>query len=334
MLYIKAPKNMAEKIRKELKRKGLLAKGYNVIRKNSFIYFPLFRIDKEPLKGYEIVKMKGEGKIKKDFNEILHEEMKGKERHIDSKSFDIVGDIAIIDVDKKYSKSFAKALMRSNKRIATVVRKAGPVKGIYRKRDFEYVYGKRKYETIYAENGCRFVVNLRKFFFSPRFAFERSRVAAQIKKRENVVVMFAGAGFFPIEIAKKGANVLAIEINKEACKYMEKNAAINKVSIEIWKCDAKEVEKRKSWADRIIMPHPKGAYEFIDYAIKAAKQKCKFHYYFFSEIGKERDYFDMLRKKIEKFGKVKLELIRKVRPYSAKESEYVVDFLLEKEGSP
>ena len=72
---------------------------------------------------------------------------------------------------------------------------------------------------------------LEKFYFSPRQSSERQRICGRIKKDEEVLVMFSGAGPYVIEIAKNTSakKVIGIEANRSAHKYAVENATINKV---------------------------------------------------------------------------------------------------------
>ena len=155
-----------------------------------------------------------------------------------------------------------------------------------------------------------------------------------VNDKENVLVMFAGVGPFAIEIAKhKKAKVAAIELNKDAYRYMIKNIEINKVNVEAVLGDVKEVVYNyKDFADRIVMPLPKDSYNFLDSCLIAAKDKCIVHYYAFGKIDNAFDeHFNKIKEFMNK-NNADIELISKrvVRPYSASEIEIVIDFLIKK----
>lgn len=216
------------------------------------------------------------------------------------------------------------------------MRKRGAVEGEYRIRKFAYVLGKKNYLAKYRENGAVFEFDVRKTFFSSRLAYERQRIVQQVGDKENVVVMFAGVGPFAIEIAKhhKNCKVVAIELNKNAYVYMLKNIKINKtVNVLPELGDVKKVAKKYAgFADRIIMPLPKDAYRFLPEVLRVAGKRCVVHYYAFGRSEnafaehtiKLRSFFVGKKRGFRVLGK------RVVRPYSAKEIEIVLDFVIKR----
>lgn len=150
------------------------------------------------------------------------------------KSYDIVGDIAIIRVPnplKQHTKLIAKAVMQINKSVKTVLHQVAPVSGDLRLRKLEWIVGDRKTETLYKEYGCLFEIDLAKCYFSSRLSFERMRTAQLVQAREVVINMFAGVGCYSIIIAKhsKAERIYSIDINPAVVKYIEENAKLNKV---------------------------------------------------------------------------------------------------------
>lgn len=253
-----------------------------------------------------------------------------------SNSYDIIGNIAVIDAKPKYAKKFAAQVMSANKNVETVLRKGGAISGKFRTRKHIYVMGKRTYVAHYKENNCVFVVDLRKAFFSTRLAFERQRITSIAKDGETVLVMFAGVGPFAIEIAKKNksSKVIAVELNEDACKYMHENVRLNKTdNVEIVNEDVSSYSKKnKGIADRIIMPLPMSSADFLGSAYESAKKRCNIHYYSFGNKDTAfedsenliKNYFSKLKCKTKILGK------RVVRPYSAKSIEVVIDFSIQK----
>ena len=328
-------KENAEKAKKYLIKHELMAKEYKVFGRKSFIYFPILKANGELKKLGTIGDApfeKSTAKIdyKKEFNRLI-----GKEKGGASHGYDLLGNIAIIDAEPKLAKKIAELITHINKNVKTVLRKAGAVEGVYRKRAYRYVLGKKNFVAHYKENGCIFEFDVRKVFFSPRLAYERQRIASQVKEGENVVVMFAGVGPFAIEIAKKvpSSKVVAIELNRHGYKYMLKNIKLNKASnvIPILGDVSKVSKKFKGFADRIVMPLPKEANNFLDSVLAVAKKKAIVHYYRFTSRDSK---FSRVEKEINDFfkGKARVKIVneRLVRPYSSKEVEVVIDFTIEK----
>lgn len=227
-------------------------------------------------------------------------------------SFDIIGDIAVLRIPSTLegkSKVIAEAVMRMNKNVKTVLCQVSPVHGEYRIRELRWLYGENKTKTVHKEHGCLFMVDLAKCYFSPRLSYERMRVARQVKPGEVVINMFAGVGCFSIIIARhSGAKkVYSIDINPDAIQYMMENIALNRVEdiVEAIMGDSKEVimSRLRRVADRVLMPLPERAYEYLDYALMALKSSGGvIHYYDFEHAKKGEDPVAKVISKV--FGKL------------------------------
>ncbi len=236
-------------------------------------------------------------------NKLKHQELK-----LLCKSYDIVGDIAIIRVSeplKQRSKIIAEAVMQTHKRIRAVWRQTSPVSGDFRLRGLKFVLGKRKTETLHKEHGCIFKVDLEKCYFSPRLSYERMRIARQIQPGEVVLNMFAGVGCYSIVIAKhsEAEKIFSIDINPVAIQYMQENIKLNKVEekVILVQGDAKKVieERLQNVADRVLMPLPERAYEYLDYALLALKPTGGWiHYYDFEHAKKGENPIEKIEAKV------------------------------------
>ncbi len=338
MLGVRVRKAGAEKIKKYLARQKLMDINYRLISSNEFIYFPISNPDSRnrrflSIQKAEIVDMKfDKTSVQPSYRERLRKAL-GKGYDDTVKSYDVIGDMALIDANNAVTaRKTAKVIMGLNKNVKTVLSKGGPVSGRYRIRKYKYVAGKRKYDTVYNENGCSFKIDVRKSFISTRLAYERNRVSELAKDGENVAVMFAGAGPFAIEIAKrhKNARVLAIELNRQAYKYMLENIKLNREkNVDAQLGDVNMLApKYPKFADRIIMPLPKSSYEFLGSVLKMAKNGCMVHYYAF---GKSDSAFEDIISELKGFfrkngRRIKIIFKRVVKTYSAGEIEVVIDF--------
>ncbi len=223
-------------------------------------------------------------------------------------SYDVIGDIAIIripDALKHRAEEIAEAIMQINSHVHTVLNQVSPVSGDFRLRRLEWVMGEKKTETIHKEHGCLFKVDLEKCYFSPRLSFERARIAGQVKPSEIIVNMFAGVGCFSILIAKKSEakKVYSIDINPDAFKYAEENIRLNRVEHVVKPIlgDAGEIieEKVEGTADRVLMPLPEKAYEYMDFALEALKPGGGIiHYYDFTHAKKNEDPVGKVEEKV------------------------------------
>lgn len=248
------------------------------------------------------------------------------------RSYDIVGDIAIIRLPesiKQHSTTIAAAIMQTHQRVKTVLRQVSPVSGDFRVRELEWVAGEKKTEAIHREHGCLFKVDLARCYFSPRLSYERNRIAQRVQAREVIVNMFAGVGTYSIIIAKhsEAEKIFSIDINPVAIRYMQENIKLNKVGKRVVPIqgDAKKVikERLQEVADRILMPLPAKAYEYLGSALLALKPTGGWiHYYDFAHARKPEDPVEKVKTAVsEKLRKLKVDfeipfqrIVRKVGP--------------------
>lgn len=208
-------------------------------------------------------------------------------------SFDTVGDIAIVEIarglDKK-EKKLATLLLKSQPHIKVVAKKKGGHTGRFRHQPLNILAGEKRLETMHAESGCRFKLNIETCYFSPRLGTERLRVAKLVKPKENILVLFAGIAPFPIVIAKnaKPAHVDSVELNPVAHKYALENVKLNKVEkiVTPMKMDAMKflTSCRKKY-DRILLAWPGHADSYIAPALKRLKKGGTLHFYDFAGEG-------------------------------------------------
>ncbi|HUC38523.1 MAG TPA: class I SAM-dependent methyltransferase family protein [Candidatus Acidoferrum sp.] len=345
MHYARVERERAEHMKTLLVKKNLFDKSGEVLHSTSYVLFPI-NVSNANIK--KLIKENGgsvilKGGTKKQgrptYEEVVARILPKDERRALARGYDLLGNIAIIDVGKglgKKEKEVARALIESSKTIKTVLAKAGPVSGKYRTRKLRYVAGKRSYIADYRENGCRFVFDVRKSFFSNRLSFERGRIMKLSKGKENVIVMFAGIGPFAIEIAKQNpkAKVLAIELNRYAYLSMKENVKINKASNVVpLLADAKKISvKYRNFADRVVMPLPMQSINFLDSAVESAKRKATIHIYMIVRRDSAKTSAQkalMHHAKLHKY-KVRLDGFKVVRDYSPGEVEVVADLKISK----
>ena len=204
-------------------------------------------------------------------------------------SFDVIGDIAIIKINSfQNAEAIAKQIMASQRKIKTVLTPGTPITGDFRVRELKHLAGENKTITSHKESRCIFKVDVEKCFFSPRLSYEHLRIAKLVRSGETVVNMFAGVGCFSIIIAKtvNQTKVYSIDFNPAAIQCMEENVRINQVGGSVYPMlgDAKEIinSKLQGVADRVLMPLPEIALEYLPYALSALKPTGGWiHYYDF-----------------------------------------------------
>jgi tRNA (guanine37-N1)-methyltransferase len=246
-------------------------------------------------------------------------------------SFEVVGDIAMIeDID---AERVAAALMSTSKSIKTVIAPISDVEGEFRTRRFRHVAGEARTVTLHKEHGLRYRVDLEGAYFTPRLGTERLRIASLVRPGDVVLDMFAGVGPFALLLAKKGADVIAMDKNPVAVKYLRENAHLNKVNnIEILEGDASELALHyENRADHVIMNLPHSASEFLIPAMRAAKPEGIIHYYCIAPDDALYRDEALLRKAAEEIGAGGEVLYKEiVRSYAPHRSNVVIDFRVHK----
>ena len=204
-------------------------------------------------------------------------------------SFDVVGDIAIIKMpspSQETAEVVSKAILKRHRNINTVLLQANPVSGDLRLRRLNYVAGENKTGAVHKEFACYFSIDIAECYFSPRLSHERMRIAKLVAPDETVVNMFAGVGCFSIIIAKHAnpKKVFSIDVNPEAVQFMQENIRLNRAYDKITPLlgDSKEIvnNRLQGVADRVLMPLPEKALEYLPYALAALKASGGWiHYY-------------------------------------------------------
>jgi tRNA (guanine37-N1)-methyltransferase len=276
--------------------------------------------------------------------DILKNQLSENELKLAPRSFEIIGSrekaVAIVEIPEELEgkkELIANAIMKLNKNVKSVLKKASGRKGELRLREYELIAGDKNTEVLHKEYGCLFKLDPQKVYFSPREANERQRIAKKVKAGENVLVMFSGILPFGIVIAKnqpKVKKVVGIEINPIAHEYAKENVRINKVShlvIPMLGDVREKCKELKEKFDRIVMPLPFGSESFLDIAFKCLKNGGTIHFY---SWGENKKVFENAIKIIEEEAKKankKITIIEKRRLLQFKPRAYKVciDFKVE-----
>ncbi len=346
---LKVPKKEGEKARKLLKKLDLINHNYKISKDKKNIYLPIKgeikeenkqKIRKEIRKpSFVEKKLQQKNKKPNNLDDVLKNQLNEKELNLVPSSYDIIGDIAVIELSEellKKKKLVGEALMEVHKNIETVLLQKSPVTGEFRVKDLKVIAGENKTKTIHKEHGSKFIVDLKKVFFSPRLSHEREVIMEQVKEKEKVFDMFAGVGPFSIIIAnkKKPKKVYAVDKNPEAIKLLQKNIELNNLEnkIKAIQGDIKKIApKYKNSSDRAIMNLPFKSGSFLLEAMELIKKSGGIiHYY---DIRDEENLFDDAIKKIqEKAQKIgyDTEILNKriVRSYSPKTWNIAIDVKL------
>lgn len=338
MKFLKVPRKLAEKIRLELVAEDIFSTEYEIFSEGDFVLFPV----KGKYGDFEVVELKAEKQPPRHqkLEGILSTFLNRKEMESVVASYDMVGDIVIVEIPAELEpkeKKIGEALLKVHKNVKTVLKKHSPMEGEYRVRKLRHLAGEEKTETFYKEHGCTIKLDVAKVYFSVRLSHERRRIANLVKNKEKILALFAGVGPFPLVISKShpDAEIVAVEINPEAVKYMEENVKLNKAkNIRVVEGDAREIvmEKYQNFADRVLMPLPKTAETFLDVAFAGAKDNATIHFYTFA--GAKEPFKEAMEKvaKAAKAANVTADVLsqRIARPYAPGVVQVVLDFSVRK----
>lgn len=331
MLCIKVPVKEAERVKKQIVSKELLDKEHHILKDKGFVYFPIKKkfktnhefVDKAVKKRFLQANLKGS----------LEKKLSEEELEALRKSMDIIGNIAILEIPDeliKKEKLIAQEVLRINKNIKTVLRK-GKHEGVFRIQKLEHLAGEKTKEAVYKENGIILKLDVEKVYFSPRLSNERKRIAEMIKRQEDVLVMFSGCAPYVCAIAKNTSanSVYGVEINPTAHNYAIHNLLLNKLTNAfVFLGDVKTVvPKLKMSFDRIIMPLPKSAADYLDVTLKVSKKGTIIHFYEFQKEGEFEKSTEKIRKACKIAGKkCKILNIVKCGQSAPREFRICVDF--------
>ncbi len=322
-LGVKVERRKAESIRKTLIEMNIFDRSRKIMAIGSYVLLPVHALDEKSLIQLQNIAEFELAMASFPLEEHQHsiEEILGFKP-----SFEVVGDIAILD--NEVAKKTAFALMKLHKNIKTVVSSISAVEGEFRTRRFLHIAGESRTITTHKEHGLKYHVDLERAYFSPRLSTERLRIAEQVRPSDLVLDMFAGVGPFALLIAKKGARVVAIDKNPVAINYLKENALLNDIDIDILEGDSAELALLyENQADHVIMNLPHSSAQFLFPAIRATKSNGIVHYYSFApESDLYRDY-EHIRKAAKQLG-VTVEILYKgvVRSYSPRCYNIIIDF--------
>ena len=333
---LKTPKRGGEKALTLASKLGLFNRDLEIQRNEEFIYIPLAK-HPSTLELNSLKRQVADLDLSTHFfperkkpaaslSQLLENDLPSELLTSLPRAIDFIGDIAILELPQEldeYKRIVGEAILKANKRVRTVLAKAGIVTGTYRLRDFTVIAGEPKTQTVHKEYGCQYYLDVAKAFFSPRLSFEHHRVASLVKDSETVVDLFAGVGPFSVQIAKnhQSINVYALDMNPNAIEYLKKNIGVNKVAGKVHPIlgDARQVvcSRLQGVADRAIMNLPEKAIHYVDVACEAIKPSGgMLHFYsFVNKPVASEDPNALLERAVEKSGRniQKILLSRLVR---------------------
>ena len=343
--FLKVATNDGEQIRKALLEHELLDIDYKILSQDGALFMPLRQEIRSELidtimgsVSFETGEMEFDAvpHSHKNLAEALERYLSPEEIELVPRAYDLIGDIAVLEIPDELSShrdTIGRVFHEVHKNFSTILAKKGAISGTTRIREYQCLAGEDKTDTIHIEYGCRLAVDLSKAYFSPRLLEEHNRIAQLVKDNEFVVDMFCGVGPFPIHIARqRNAHIVAIDINPEAIGLLHESMRLNKLvgTIEPIAGDAKDYSKNEV-ADRVIMNHPSGAFDFVSDACRILKSQGVLHYYdFVGGDNPEDTITKKLTQLVEDSGRSIeiVKLVRRVRDSAPYEFQMVVDAVI------
>ncbi len=295
VLCVKAAMKDAQRVKQHLYGHGLFDRGYRHGKEGGFVLFPVTGRFRSSLPVTFVERELEEAPAKGGLKERLADALTEEERDSLTSSFDIVGSIAILEIDEALlpkERLIAAAILADNRNVTTVLKKAGGHAGELRVQKMAFLAGIDTRETVVVENGVRLRIDVEGVYYSVRSATERKRIASLVRPGERVLVMFSGAAPYCCVIAKRteAAEIVGIELNEKGHELGLVNVKLNKlknvVLINDDVRDAVPMLAEKGIAfDRIVMPLPHTGHDFLDEAFSVAHRGTVIHLYDFEREG-------------------------------------------------
>jgi tRNA (guanine37-N1)-methyltransferase len=208
------------------------------------------------------------------------------DRAVLSDRFDIIGDIAVLSLPPGlacHGRIIASAVMEQHHGVRAVLSKTSQITGDHRTARYDLLAGTSTI-THYREYGFSYDLDLQTVFFTPRLASERNRVTGLVQEGEDLLVPFCGVGPFAIPAAAKGAHVLGVEKNPEACRWLTRNIRLNRVESGVTLSNGDAFDPGSYPArkfDRAIVPTPYSKDTILDLIIPKVQPGGMIHLYTF-----------------------------------------------------
>lgn len=314
MLGLSVTLSHAQEVKQYILHHDLFQKRYGIIRDGDKIIFPVIKEFTVPFEfDVEFVTVEfDERQEMKTLREDLMPLLTEKERESLRTGFDTVGAIAIIDIPpelEEKEKIIGERILLLNKHLKTVLKKVGGHQGVYRTQNMVCIAGEDTRITQVIENGVRLRVDVEETYYSIRMATERRRILEKVKPGENILCLFSGVGPYPVTFSThtKAERIVGIEINPKAHEFAIENVAKNRcTNVHLFCGDAHDIipklVKAGNRFDRITMPLPHTADEFLDDALAVSRVGTIIHYYTFLPENEFNKAIPVLQSAFERNG--------------------------------
>lgn len=241
-------------------------------------------------------------------------------------AYSLVGHILQLnlrDVHLPYKSVIGQVFLDKTTSARTVVNKINTIDTSFRYFAMEILAGERNTVTIAKEHGCTYQFDFAQVYWNPRLSTERARMVMFMAQDDVLYDVFAGVGPFAIPAARKKIQVLANDLNPESYKWLQKNAAVNKLrdNFKAFNMDGRDFLRKVvrddiltrrardlSGSEHVVMNLPASAVEFLDvlpdwFTQEELEKVClkppTFHVYCFVKANKGDDVCTLGRLLVE-----------------------------------
>lgn len=314
MLGLKAALPYAQEVKQYLVRHGLFDKRYGLVREQDAVIFPVAREFTPPFDfDVEFVQMDADERERgQSLRDALASVLTPEEQAQARAAYDMVGSIAIIDIPpglEVREQLVGQKILELNKNIKTVLKKVGGHTGTFRTQRMACIAGEDTRLTTVVENGVRLKVDVEETYYSIRMSTERRRILDQIRPGEHILCLFSGVGPYPVtfSVHSQAERIVGVEINPKAHELALENAAKNRcTNVRLLCGDAHEVIRRLAANgerfDRVTMPLPHTAHEFLPSVLSVSRPGTVIHYYTFLPEGDFNKAIPLLRQALARAG--------------------------------
>jgi tRNA (guanine37-N1)-methyltransferase len=303
------PKKKAQEIKQYLLEKQLIDK--TVVPKSTSTHL-LYAVTKK-IKKFSLKYTQEEfaSKKSKNIKELMQEKVPPEILAKIKNAYDRIGTIAIIEIDEQqriYEEQIAQAILIAHPSIKTVLRKDSEHQGEFRTQKMKHLAGEKTTVTTHNESAIKLDVDVQDVYFSPRLSSERLRIAKLVQNQEQILVLFSGCAPYVCILAKHSPakHIDGVELNPVGHEFAVRNIQKNHIkNATVYNCDAQTFvaqQKLEKGYDRILMPLPKTAGEFLESVIgriQANATEFWIHFYDFLH----EDEFDKAVDKIRTVAK-------------------------------
>ncbi|MDS0282386.1 class I SAM-dependent methyltransferase [Haloarcula onubensis] len=197
----------------------------------------------ETVEVREVVQQVGERRLRSLADHLRQRGWSEEELDAAPSSWAVVGSVVLVAMgDAPRPGEVGEALLALHGEADTVLARNG-IGGAHREPDVTVIAGEGDTETVHTEHGTEYGLDLAEVMFSPGNKAERARMGDIVEAGERVLDMFAGIGYFTLPMARAGADVVAVERNPTAFRYLVENTMRNGVAdrVESYRADCRDV---------------------------------------------------------------------------------------------